>query len=146
MKVYLCGAMEGVSEEQANGWRSYVARFYLGVPPTSPFHLTRPVTVLDPCRRKKFHSQPYSVNLAKKIVALDLLDIKTCDIVLANLKDRGAGHAWGSVSEIALASEVYHKPIITVLEAGFHHPFIETFSTEMHTDLDQALEATLAYR
>jgi len=134
MTVYLCGAMEGLSQEEASMWRETATTFLA----------TRGIKVKDPTRRKKFHDEPYSVNLAKKIVKLDLLDIEASTVVLANLKDRGKGKAWGSVCEVALAYKE-NKPVITVLEKGFHHPFIETFSTEVHHTLDAALEATLAY-
>lgn len=139
--VYLCGPMEGISEELAKEWRATARNFYYKLLLDEPFLY---IDVLDPCRRKAFHAEPYSTNLANKIVKLDVTDISRSNLVLCNLKDRGAGKAWGSVMELV---EAYHmgKPVITVLEEGFHHPFIEVYSTEIHHTLEDALNASLGY-
>jgi hypothetical protein len=134
MTVYLCGPMEGLTQEQAAGWRKTATDFYT----------LFSITVKDPTRRKKFHDEPYSYNLAKRIVKLDLDDIASSSLLLVNLKDRGEGKAWGSLCELALGYQ-QGKTIITILEEGFNHPFVETFSTELHHNLSSALDASLAY-
>ncbi len=134
MTVYLCGPMEGISTEEATKWRETATNFFA----------VHSIGVKDPTRRKKFHDEAYSTNLAKKIVRLDMNDIADSFILLVNLKERGKGKAWGSVMELALASQ-QGKPIITVIEEGFRHPFIETLSTEVHQTLEEALTATLSY-
>ena len=134
MVVYLGGPMEGITLEESRGWRE-TATFFLN---------QRGITVLDPTRRKRFHDQPHSTNLSKKIVAMDLRDVKRADILLLNLKDRGAGKAWGSLCELMYAYE-HGKVIITVLEEGFYHPFVEALSTEQYSTLDSALESILGY-
>jgi len=134
MTVYLCGPMEGVSKEKASEWRSIATSFFS----------THSIEVKDPTRRTKFHDEVYSSNLANKIVQLDMNDIAMSHVLLVNLKDRDNGKAWGSVMELALASQ-RGKTIITVIEKGFHHPFIEVLSTEVYNTLEEALEATLAY-
>jgi hypothetical protein len=126
--------MEGISTEEATKWRETATDFFA----------VHSIGVKDPTRRKKFHDEVFSTNLANRIVQLDMNDIAVSSTLLVNLKERGAGKAWGSVMELALASQ-QGKPIITVIEEGFHHPFIEALSTEVYHSLDEALEATLAY-
>jgi len=134
MTVYLAGPIEGIPFEEATEWRETATSFFHG----------HRIHTLDPTRRKKFHDQPYSSNLAKKIVRMDLNDICTSDVVLMNLKDRGKGKAWGTICELILAYQE-GKTIIVILEENFKHPFIDVYSTEIHHTLEEALEATLAY-
>lgn len=134
MTVYLAGSIEGISLEEATKWRGTATSFLA----------MHGIKTLDPTRRKKFHDQEYSTNLAKKIVKLDLNDIEDSKVVLVNLKARGEGKAWGSVCEMALASSS-GKTVIVVLEENFKHPFVDVFATEVHINLEDALIATLAY-
>lgn len=134
MTVYLAGPIEGVSLEEATKWRETATSFFFG----------HKIPTLDPTRRKKFHDQPYSRNLANKIVRMDLNDICESNVILMNLKDRGAGKAWGTICELILAYNE-GKTIVVVLEEGFKHPFVDVFATELHHTLEDALEATLAY-
>ncbi len=134
MTVYLAGPIEGVSLEEATKWRETATNFLN----------KEGIDTLDPTRRKKFHDQPYSSNLARKIVRMDMNDIQNSNVVLMNLKDRGAGKAWGTICELMI-SVSNNKTTIIVLEEGFKHPFIDVFATELHHTLEDALEATLAY-
>jgi len=133
--------MEGIPVELSRGWRTAASSFYERYSDTDARFQAN---VLDPCRRKAFHDEPYSENLARRIVQLDTDDIARSDLVLCNLKDRGAGKAWGSVMELVIAKGLY-KPVITVLEEGFNHPFIRVYSTEIHHTLEDALNASLGY-
>jgi nucleoside 2-deoxyribosyltransferase len=134
MTVYLAGSIEGVSLQEATEWRETATQYFEKAG----------VKVLDPTRRKKFHDQPYSQNLAKKIVRMDLNDIYESSVVLMNLKDRGKGKAWGTICELILAYQA-GKTIIVVLEEDFKHPFIDVFATEIHHSLDDAVFAAMAY-
>jgi hypothetical protein len=134
MTVYLAGSIEGIPFEEATKWRETATSFFQ----------KNHISTLDPTRRKKFHDQPYSINLAKKIVKMDIDDIRQSSVLLMNLKDRGAGKAWGTICELMIANGQL-KTIIVVLEEGFQHPFIDCFATEVHHTLEEAMEATLAY-
>jgi len=134
MTVYLAGPIEGISLEEATKWRETATDFFHG----------HSIHTLDPTRRKKFHDQPYSLNLAKRIVKLDIEDIRNSKVVLLNLKDRGVGKAWGSICELMIAHGQL-KTVVVVLEEGFKHPFVEVFATEVHHTLEDAMKATLAY-
>jgi len=134
MTVYLAGSIEGISLVEAMEWRETATNFLVD----------HGIKTLDPTRRKKFHDQEYSKNLANKIVRMDMNDIQNSNVVLMNLKDRGRGKAWGTICELILANQ-QGKTIIVVLEEGFKHPFIDVFATEIHHTLESALDATLAY-
>ena len=134
MRVYLAGPIEGIPFEQAKEWRATATSFFKGYG----------IETLDPTRRKQFHDQPYSFDLAKKIVRLDYNDIARADVVLLNLKERGAGRAWGSICEMVVAS-MQGKAVICVIEEGFTHPFLDVNCTESHHTLEEAMKATLAY-
>lgn len=134
MTVYLAGPIEGISIEEASRWRGTATNFFD----------IQGIETLDPLRRKKFHDEPYSINLARRIVTMDVQDIRNSHIVLINLLNRGEGKAWGSIAELIIA-HYERKPVVVVMEADFKHPFIETYATEIHYDLNTALHATLAY-
>lgn len=134
MTVYLAGPIEGVSLEEASKWRDNATSFFKKVY----------ISTRDPLRRKKFHDQPYSKNLANKIVAMDVQDVRKSSTVLLNLLNRGNGKAWGSICELMIAHQA-GKPVIVVLEEGYKHPFIDVYATEIHHTLEEAMEATLAY-
>jgi nucleoside 2-deoxyribosyltransferase len=134
MTVYLAGSIEGIPFEEATRWRETATSFF------KEYN----IKTLDPTRRKKFHDQPYSQNLARKIVKMDMDDISKSQVVLMNLKDRGAGKAWGTICELMI-SAYSNKTIIVVLEENFKHPFLDVFATEIHHSLEEALKATLAY-
>ena len=135
MTVYLAGPMEGIPLEQAKAWRT-----------EATLALNKEgIEVLDPTRRKKFHDEPYSINLARRIVQQDLIDIYRSQVVLLNLKERGEGRAWGSIVEMALA-QVNGRVVIAVIEEGFKHPFLDVYCTEQHHTLEDALKAILTYK
>lgn len=134
MQVYLCGPIEGLPPYIFKAWREETTRKLV----------LQGILTKDPTRRLAFNAREYDTNLSKGTVAKDLNDIRNSNLVLANLKDRGGGLCWGSVSEITLAHYL-GIPVITILEEGFHHPFIETFSTELYHDLDSALVAVREY-
>lgn len=134
--VYLAGPMEGVSEKAMKGWRD-----------TATASLKEAgIRSLDPSRRKKFHDEPYSANLANRIVKMDLQDIARSSVVLANLSKEAleGGRAWGTVSEIA-HSHTKNKIIVVVTDPDFVHPFIDFYATEQHHDLESALSAIKNY-
>jgi hypothetical protein len=127
--------MEGVDKVVANAWRVTVRRELA----------LSGINTLDPARRQRYHDQPPSLNLSRKIVSLDLHDISSCRLVLANLSELGGGRAWGTVMEVALAAYHFRKPVIVLAEKDFKHPFIETFATELVYDLNEAIASCKGY-
>jgi len=132
MTVYLCGPMEGLSDSEMTVWRKRLTEKLEGIS-----------DVKDPCRRKKFHDQPYSMNLAKRITTMDLQDIDKSDLVFANFaNERHIGR--GSSMEVMYAA-MKGKIVITVVPKGYNHPFLDHLSTEVHTEMDEAIESTINY-
>jgi len=138
--VYTAGAMEHVSSSDMNGWREYASNFLYDFD----------IKCLHPTRREPIHDQEAdddisTYNKLKRITAQDMADIKRSSVILADLRDSMPGKKWGTVMEIAQA---YHwdKVIIALVDPGqFKHPFIYTYATEVHYDLQDALDAVIEY-
>jgi hypothetical protein len=134
--VYCAGPIEGLTYEQMSGWRTKVKQ--------DPRLEGR---ILDPCDREAFHTQVGDqVQLAKRIVFLDELDIRRSRVVLMNLSqmDELGLRCWGSICELTYA---YHigVPVVLVLPKPTDHPFVLTYATEIHYDLDSAIDAVASY-
>ena len=132
--VYIAGSMEGLSEVERSEYFDYVEQ-KLSV---------RDIPTKNPNRRNSLHIDT-DKNLRKRIHAADLRDIADCMIVLADIRDSRPGKKWGTVMEIQFA-ETKHKIVIVVQDVGQRiHPFIESCATEIHTSLDDAIEAIESY-
>ena len=131
--VYLAGPMEDVSKEQMNGWRETATNFLMHAG----------IDVLDPCRRGIWHEHFDDPNVRSRIVQQDLQDLSHSRVILANFQ--GGGRGLGTMAEMSLAQRD-RRAVITVLDKGaFLHPFIFHFSTEVHYDLNKALESVVTY-
>jgi len=133
--VYLAGKMEQTNAAEMLEWRKYATTRLdmAGIP------------VLDPTRRGVLHSRFEDVNIRNRIVQQDLEDISRSKLLLCNLCDSIPGKGWGTVSEMALAQRD-RRIIITLMDEGhFKHPFIYNFSTEIYTDIDDAIDACISY-
>jgi len=139
--VYTAGAMEHVSKDAMMDWREYAETML------NDFD----IKCLHPTRRVALHLQPReeedisTYNKLKRIEAQDMIDIQKSRVVLADLRDSMPGKKWGTVMEIAKAKDL-GKVIIVLVDPGqFKHPFIYTYATEVHYDLQEALEAVVDY-
>jgi len=139
--VYTAGAMEHVSNEDMLSWREYVQEYLDGFD----------IQCLHPTRRAALHlsleeeEDISTYNKLKRIEAQDMLDIKRSRVLLADLRDTSPGKKWGTVMEVAKAKE-WNKIIIALVDPGqFKHPFIYTYATEVHYDLQDAVEAVVDY-
>ena len=138
--VYTAGAMEHVSESYMSTWRNYADKFLLDFD----------IYCLHPTRRAPIHDQETTdemstFNKLKRITAQDMLDIKQSRVILADLRDSMPGKKWGTVMEVAQAYQ-WDKVIIALVDPDqFKHPFIYTYATEVHYDLQDALDAVIEY-
>jgi nucleoside 2-deoxyribosyltransferase len=131
--VYLAGPMEGLTYVEQTAWRNSATR-ELGF---------ADISTLDPCRRP--HDGRSSLNSSRRIFKCDLQDIANSTVVLANLSDSLPGKKWGTVAEIA-HSHTLHKIIIVILSKDqFMHPFIQSYATEIHFSLEDALDTVKEY-
>jgi len=136
--TYLAGPIEGVSRDQALQWRI-----------TAAFNLNNSnIDTLDPTRRSSFvDSSDYLTheNAARRIWKSDLQDIAYSTVILANLSDSLPGKKWGTVCEIAHAHTKNKIIIILMDKDQFKHPFITQYATEIHHNLNDAVEAVKEY-
>ena len=119
--VYLCGAINGQSDEACKGWRDEAKAALAGQ-----------YTVLDPMRRD-FRGK--EAGNAGKIIRGDLTDIHAADILLVN----ASRPSWGT------AMEVYHaassrRCLVYAFGAGDHpSPWLVAHCDQLFPDLAAAL-------
>lgn len=132
--VYIAGSMEGLSDAERSEYFDYVEhQLYLKAIPSK-----------NPNRRKDMHDKS-DVNIRKRIHAADLRDIADCMIILADIRKSRPGAKIGTHMEIQFA-ETKHKIIIVIQDKDqFTHPFVEACATEIHTSIDDAIEAIEEY-
>jgi len=139
--VYTAGAMEHVSISDMLDWRKYVEKYL------DDFG----IKCLHPTRRAPLHLTPdekeaiSTYNKLKRIEAQDMVDIKKSRVVLADLRDSVPGKKWGTVIEVAKAHDWDKIVIVLVDPTQFKHPFIYAYATEVHYDLQEAVEAVVGY-
>jgi len=136
--VYLAGGIEGLTYEEATTWRNYVKSSLI------PCN----IDCLDPTRRTSFIENKSTFTLTNnsgRIFKSDLQDIHYSSVILADLRDSMAGKKWGTVCEIAHA-HTKNKIIICIMDADqFEHPFIVQYATEIHHNINSAIEAVKEY-
>lgn len=86
MRVYLCGGINGLSDDQCNIWR------------TAAKELLNKAEVVDPMARDYRGHEDQNV---EQIVQGDLADIASCDVVLVN----ATRPSWGTAMEIVYAHQ-----------------------------------------
>lgn len=96
--AYLCGAINGCTDEEANDWRTLVKSLWPG-------------RTLDPMRRDYRGREDEAV---REIVELDKLDVAKADVVIVNYP----GPSTGTDMEIFYAWMI-GKPVVAVLPMRF---------------------------
>lgn len=129
MKIYLAGPMEHVSKEDATDWREAVKNYF-------SHHITCNVEFLDPNRR--LHNSKQSE--MRRIFDLDMMDLRNCDMVLANL-DRPSLAKHGTACEVFYAGYILRKPVVAFKATQeVYHPFFESCVTEWRSDVIKCCE------
>jgi len=96
--IYLCGAINGCTDEQCRDWRELVKTLWPG-------------ECLDPMRRD-YRGREH--DCADEIVAGDEEDIRLADALLVSA-DRPS---WGTAMEIRLGKKEMGKPVVLVCPEG----------------------------
>lgn len=117
MKVYLCGPINGCTDSECKDWREYAKR-----------HLH---DTIDPMKRDYRGREAESY---REIVELDKLDVKACDIVLANCPKPSVGTSM----EILLAWQL-GRPVVAVVE-GPVSPWLRYHATKICGSAREAVE------
>lgn len=126
MTVYLCGGINGLSDQECRDWRD-VAKARLN------YH---GIETLDPMRRDYRGVEDQNVSA---IVSGDLDDIRASDVVLVN----ATRPSWGTAMEMVYAFR-QAKPIIAVVGEARVSPWLRYHSTTIYTMLEEALAAIVA--
>ena len=138
-KIYLCGGIKDLSDEEATEWRNIAIdelenrprEFKKGLKNTS---CVRQFKCLDPMRRNFRDDEFQSQN---EIVQLDKADIIAADILLVN----ATKPSWGTAMEILFAFEK-HK-IVVVFSGGNYvdvSPWVAFHSTRVCRTMEEAID------
>lgn len=156
-KVYLAGAITGLTADVAEDWREYAKR-QLAIREDDGGNILGPTGIVgySPMRAKDYllkagvlSGRPeayddYILSTAKGITYRDSWDVATCDLVLVNLM--GAEKvSIGTVLEIGMAYAL-RKPIVAAWEEDniHNHAMVNTMVGWICPDLDYAIDITKA--
>lgn len=120
--VYLAGAINGKSDEEANGWRREAAA-----------QLGDLFDILDPMARDYRGMEAQNV---EALVEGDLTDISNCAVILV----RAEAPSWGTAMELVYA----HREGRTIIGFGAGErpsPWLVHHATQLVPDLSAAIEA-----
>ena len=137
-KIYLCGGIKDLSDEEASEWRNKAIdelenrprEFKKGLKNTS---CVRQFKCLDPMRRNFRDDEFQSQN---EIVQLDKADIIACDIMIVN----ATKPSWGTAMEILFAFE--HNKIVVCFTGNDYEetsPWVAFHSTRVCETMKEAV-------
>src|SRR5210317_1145079 len=138
--VYLAGQMAGMSGQEMKAWRNVATSMIENAD----------IPVLDPTRRTPYHigylnDRGLERNLANRIFKQDLRDIARCEVLLVDMRNHEGVKAQGTAAEVMFA-HMKHKTIIVWKNPEDHlNPFMTAMATEVHDDLDEAIQAAMEY-
>lgn len=113
--IYLCGPINGCTDEEANGWRDITKRYLAQIPTMYP---------IDPMKRDYRGEED---DVYREIVDLDKLDIRNSDALLVYYEKPSVGTSM----EIFYAWTL-GKPIIIIHpDAARISPWLKYHSTKM---------------
>jgi len=124
-KVYLAGAISGLTYAQGQDWRSFATNELakvgiLGYSPLRAKDYLRNVGVIE----QSYQFNPLSSD--RGIMTRDRWDVSTCDLVLMYLLGTGTRVSVGTMIEVGWA-DAFRKPIVAVIEkeGNIHeHPML----------------------
>lgn len=129
MKVYLCGPINGCSDDEAMSWRKRAAALLLFAPGCE---------VVDPMRRD-FRGQ--EEGRETEIVTSDKADIDASDAVLVNAERA----SWGTAMEVFYAHG-QGKRVVAFVGRQRPSPWLTFHCEYVFPDLEDALTALLGVR
>jgi hypothetical protein len=118
--LYLCGPINGCTDEEAMDWRGWVKTHYAG--PT-----------LDPMRRDYRGKEDEAVN---DIVGFDKIDVMNSDVLLVN----APSPSWGTAMEVFFAFERGKLVVVVVQPNARISPWLRYHSHRIFQDFPSALQ------
>lgn len=124
MKVYLCGPINGRSDDDCTGWRDYAKKF---LPDT-----------LDPMRRD-YRGKELEQGIDEMIVKGDKDDILSCDVLLVYYDKPSVG-----TSMECLFAWEHDIPVLVVDKSDKPiSPWLKFHSQKIYKGLDEAINAII---
>jgi len=142
MRVYLAGLIAGDKIKECLLWRaSIVSQYRMKGSPLCDVEFISPLKgkVLDTISENGYTSSIPG----KAIVAGDLMSLKSCDLLIANMDKFGVQReAIGTLSEIAIAYEA-EIPVIMISSDSTYteHPFLKHFATLVVGSVQELLDS-----
>ena len=118
MKVYLCGPINGCTDEECRNWREYIK--------------TQLPNTIDPMRRDYRGQEDSSIN---EIVELDKIDVSNCDVLLVNYDKQSVGTSM----EVLYAWERGKFVIVVCKEGVSLSPWLRYHSHSIVTSFTDAI-------
>lgn len=123
MRVYLCGPINGRSDDDCHNWRDYIA--------------ARVPNTVNPMSRD-YRGRELEAGIADVIVAGDEEDIRSCDVLLAYYDKPSVGTAM----EIRMARKELGKRVVLIDRSnGPLSPWLLHHCHEIYKTLDEAIAA-----
>jgi hypothetical protein len=125
--IYLCGSINGRSDEDCVKWRKFVTTAWPGV-------------CLDPMRRD-YRFVTITADVAREVVAADLADIHACHGVLVFFDKPSVGTSM----EVFYAKHVLRKPVVMVdlHGSGRWNPWFTHHTDAIYDNFQSALRHLL---
>lgn len=126
-KIYLAGAMTGLTYEDANAWRKEVINKILDHSDDTTFDL------INPCNYA-FPTNEDNAECDREAMEYDLYQLRHSDIVVANLGI--STQSTGTISELAIAHEL-RIPVIGLNDKNVPlHPWTKMFSMKIFDNIN----------
>lgn len=122
MIIYLCGGINGLTDDECIGWREHATKFLRA----------NGMLTLDPMRRDYRGKEDAFVD---EIVRGDYGDIVASEIILVN----AMRPSWGTAMEVHFAFGI-GKKVVTIAVPPIS-PWLQYHSHEIHLTLDDALKS-----
>ena len=133
-KIYLSGAMSGVSWEEQTEWRKQVAYII------NDSHRKKNVDFFDPTKFYNFLEKQQKSE--REIMEFDLYNLRNSDLVIANINNQWS---LGTMCELILAKE-YKIPVIGWNSCGEElHPWLSECFTRMCDDISETVEHVIDF-
>jgi nucleoside 2-deoxyribosyltransferase len=122
MKVYLCGPINGRSDDDCKGWREYAKE--------------RIADTLDPMDRD-YRGRELEPGIAAEIVENDKLDIQASDVLLVYYDKPSVGTSM----EVYMAHGMGKRVVVVDKSGKPLSPWLMYHSHEVYKSLDEAIAA-----
>lgn len=136
LKIYLAGPMDDLTNDVfvMTGWRDKASEYFSD----------HNVKIYDPCRR------PHTSDLShSEIFALDMIDVRNCDMLLVDCRILNNVSSYGTPCEVFYSSYILNKPVIGWYDpiVGYkeHSVFQNVLVTRMMPTLESALDHISTY-